>query len=79
MTNPTFPTAHIRNPEKYSIIPVNTRLTCHDVTLPRGTQVTVISEDGIHAVVRFAYSNKVYQTVVPQDNLMIDFRVVFKS
>jgi hypothetical protein len=78
MHNPTFPTAHIRNAEKYTLIPVNTHLTCADVTLPMGLQVTIMSEDGLHAVIRFAHKSKLYQTVVPQDNLMIDFRTVFK-
>ena len=79
MPGPSFPTAHIRNAEKYTLIPVNTRLTCSDLVLPSGLLVTIMSEDGLHAVVRFAHKSKLYQTVVPQDNLMIDFRVVFKS
>lgn len=78
MTDPTFPVAHIRNATKYTLIPVNTRLTCADVVLPAGLQVTIVGEDGMHAVVRFAHKSKAYQTVIPQDNLMIDFRTIFK-
>lgn len=78
MADPTFLTAHIRTAEKYPIIPVNSRLTSGDALLPMGMQVTIMSEDGINAVVRFAYNKKVYQAVVPQGNLMIDFRVIFR-
>lgn len=74
MGDPTFATAHIRNAETYPIIPLNTRLEAKDLILPRGMVVTIVSEDGTFAVVRFGYKAKVYQTVVPQSNLMIDFR-----
>jgi hypothetical protein len=79
LATPTFPTAHILNPETYPIIPVNSRFVAVDKILPRGLQVTVISEDGSFAVVRFGYKAKVYQAVVPQGNLMIDFRTLFKK
>lgn len=78
MHKPTFAVAHIRHTTKYTLIPVNTTLTCTDAVLPTGLQVTIISEDGLHAVVRFAHKSKAYQTVIPQDNLMIDFRTIFK-
>lgn len=79
MANPTFTTAYIRNSEKYPIIPVNSSLTCEDSVLPRKLRVNIMSEDGTNAIVQFVHKNKIYQTVVPQDNLMIDFRVIFKS
>ena len=79
MANPTFPTMHIRNSERYPIIPVNSKLTSGDSTLPRGLRVTITHEDGNNALVRFAHNNKIYQAVVPQPNLMIDFHFIIES
>jgi hypothetical protein len=79
LANPTFSTAHIRNAETYPIVPINSRFVATDLILPRGLLVTVVSEDGNFAVVRFGYKAKVYQAVVPQSNLMIDFRTLFKK
>ena len=76
MSLPTFTAAFIRVPQKHTVLPLHKVVNPTEVVLPMGLKVTIMHEDGNQVVIRFNYKKSIYQAVIPQDSLMIDYRML---